>query len=322
MNPETLSSIAESDGGNFWFPPSVSSVSSQVDSLFYFILSLSAFFFVLIVGLMLIFAVRYRRRPGYVQASAPDHNNSLELFWSIIPAILVGLIFFRGFTGYLDMRTAPAETYEIKVIAKKWAWLFQYPNGYLDADLHVPVNRAVKLTMTSEDVIHSLYVPAFRVKRDLVPGRYSTMWFEATRAGEFPLLCAEYCGTKHSDMGATVVVHPSGEFERWLDQASNLIATLPPIEAGKILYTRRGCAQCHSIDGSARIGPSFQGTFGTTQAFADGSTSEIDENYIRESILEPMKKIRAGYRPVMPSYKGQLKDAEIDAIIEFIKSLK
>lgn len=157
---------------------------------------------------------------------------------------------------------------------------------------------------------------------DVVPGRYTTMWFDATRTGTFPLLCAEYCGTKHSEMLTEVVVHPSGEYERWLEKASNLLATLPPEEAGKILYTKRGCAQCHTTDGTARIGPSFKGTFGTDQAMTDGSTQHIDENYCRESILEPLKKVRGGFRPVMPSYKGQLKDPEIDAIIAYIKSLK
>lgn len=322
MNPQILSETSAGDRGSFWFPAPSSTVAGDVDSLFYFILMLSAFFFCLIVGLMLIFVIRYRRRPGYTQGSAPDHNDTLEILWSVIPSLLLVLIFFRGFTGYLDMRTPPTDAYEIKVLAKKWSWAFQYPNGYIDNDLHVPVNRSVKLTMSSDDVIHSVFIPAFRTKMDVVPGRYTTMWFEATRAGEFPLYCAEYCGQKHSDMLATVVVHASGEFEKWLDHASNLLATLPPAEAGKILYTRRGCVQCHTIDGTARTGPSFKGTFGTRQPLADGSTVDEDENYIRESILEPLKKVRAGFRPVMPSYKGQLKDPEIDAIIEFIKSIK
>ena len=319
----TISTTASpSDGSSFWFPPSGTQMATEIDGLFYFILGLCIAFFVLIVGVMVGFVIIYRRRPGYARKFAPDHNSSLEIIWSVIPAVLVALIFFQGFVGYLDMRTPPAETYQIKVVAKKWSWAFQYPNGYIDGELHVPVDRAVKLTMTSDDVIHSLYVPAFRLKMDLVPGRYSSMWFEANRTGVFPLLCAEYCGTKHSDMLSQVVVHASGEFERWLDQASNLMATLPPAEAGKILYNRRGCAQCHSVDGTARTGPSFLGTFGSSQQLVDGTKVDIDENYIRESILEPMAKVRAGYRPVMPSYKGQLKNAEIDAIIEFIRSLK
>lgn len=317
-----LAAGSESDGGSFWFPMPSSSSAGAVDNLFHFILSLSAFFFVLIVGLMLIFVIRYRRRPGYTQAAASDHNTTLEIVWSVIPGLLTVLIFYRGFTGYLDQRTPPAETYEIKVNAKKWSWAFQYPNGYIDNDLHLPFGRAIKLTMTSEDVIHSVFIPAFRAKMDVVPGRYTSMWFEPTRVGEFPLLCAEYCGQKHSEMLANVVVHPSGEFEKWLETASNLLATLPPVEAGKILYTRRGCAQCHTTDGTARTGPSFKGSFAQNVTFVDGSSAAMDENYIRESILDPLKKVRAGFRPVMPSYKGQLKDAEIDAIAEFIKSLK
>lgn len=322
MDPKIMSVVSEADGGSFWFPTAGTQIAKEVDGLFYFILALSTFFFVLIVGLMLVFVVIYRRRPGYARKFAPDHNSTLELVWSVIPAILLVLIFFQGFTGFLDMRTPPAETYEIKVVAKKWSWAFQYPNGYIEGELHVPVDRAVKLTMTSDDVIHSLYIPSFRIKMDLVPGRYSSMWFQANQVGDFPLLCAEYCGTKHSDMLSKVIVHPSGEFEKWLEQASNLMATLPPAEAGKLLYNRRGCAQCHSIDATARTGPSFSGTYGTSQPLADGTTVLIDENYLRESIIEPMAKVRAGYRPVMPSYKGQLKDLEIDAIIEFIKSLK
>lgn len=322
MDPTSLLLSVAGGGGSFWFPSQSSSVASEVDNLFYFILSLSAFFFVLIVGLMLIFAIRYRKRPGYAHVESPDHNDPLEITWSVIPSLLVILIFFRGFTGYLDLRTPPAETYDIKVIAKKWAWAFEYPNGHIDNELHFPVNRAVKLTMMSEDVIHSLFIPAFRTKMDVVPGRYTTMWFNAIEPGEFQLYCAEYCGTKHSDMLAKVVAHPAGEFEPWLVVASDLFIDHTPVEVGKILYEKRGCIQCHTIDGTAKTGPSFKGSFGTERKLTDGSSVVMDENYIRESILEPLKKIHQGYRPVMPSYKGQLKDKEIDAVIDFIKSLK
>ena len=320
MDSQTLSETAAVEGQSFWFPTAGSSIAGEIDGLFYFILALSTFFFFLLVGLMLFFVIRYRRREGYVQQDSTDHSTVLEISWSVIPSLLLTIMFFRGFTTYLDIRTPPGDAYEIKVIAKMWTWAFQYPNGYIDNELHLPVNRPVKLTMTSEDVIHSLFIPAFRSKMDVLPGRYTSMWFEATQTGEFPLYCAEYCGTKHSDMLSLVVVHPSGEFEKWLDSASNLSATLPPIEVGKILFTRRGCAQCHSIDGTARTGPSLKAVFGSQQPLTDGTTVEVDENYIRESILEPLKRVRAGYRPVMPSFKGQLKDAEIDGLIEFIKS--
>ena len=176
--------------------------------------------------------------------------------------------------------------------------------------------------MSSDDVIHSLYIPAFRLKQDVIPGRYTKLWFEATEIGSFPLFCAEYCGQKHSDMVAQVVVHRSGEFERWLDEAANLLKTLPPAKAGEVLYTRRGCAQCHSADGTRRVGPSFYKLFETQQRMTSGEVLTVDENYIRESILEPQAKVREGYRPVMPTYQGQLKDDEIDALIEYIKTLR
>lgn len=307
---------------SLWFPAAGSSGADTVDRLFYFILIVSIFFFVLIAGAMLTFVARYRRR-GHAGADATAHHNTLlEIIWSVIPAIIVAVIFLWGFLAYLDMRQPPDNSYEIRVVAKKWSWSFIYPNGHVDSELHVPVDRPVRLVMESDDVIHSLYVPAFRIKMDVVPGRYTTTWFEANRPGEHKLFCAEYCGTQHSQMLAKVVVHDSGTFEPWLEQAANLLKNLSPVEAGQILYQRRGCAQCHSLDGSAKVGPSFQRVFGTTQALASGESVVIDENYLRESILEPQAKIRAGYKPAMPTYQGQLKDDEIAALIALIKSLQ
>ncbi len=178
------------------------------------------------------------------------------------------------------------------------------------------------LVMRSEDVIHGFYVPDFRVQMDVVPGRYTTIWFRAKEPGEHDLLCAQYCGTNHSDMFTKVVVHPPGEFEKWLAEAGNLFKNLPPAEAGKQLYSRRGCSQCHSIDGTAGTGPSFKGIFGHTTYLEGGGSVTVDENYVRESILEPEAKIVQGYKPVMPTYKGILSDEEITDLIEFIKSLK
>jgi cytochrome c oxidase subunit 2 len=279
-------------------------------------------FYALIVGLMVTFVLRYRQRPGHGPQPSASHNTPLEMLWSVIPSILVAIIFLWGFFTFLDIRQAPANSYEIRVIAKKWVWSFAYPNGYVDADLHLPANRPVRLVMSSDDVIHSLYIPAFRTKMDIVPGRYSSMWFEATEPGEFPLFCAEYCGTKHAQMSATVKVHPSGEFERWLADASNFLDRMTPVDAGRLLYNRRGCFQCHSLDGTAKTGPTFKDSFGTQQALTDGSLVTVEENYIRQSILEPQAKVRAGFKPVMPTYQGQLNDREIDALIEFIKSLR
>jgi cytochrome c oxidase subunit 2 len=180
--------------------------------------------------------------------------------------------------------------------------------------------------MSSSDVIHSLYVPSFRLKMDVVPGRYSTTWFNALNPGakeaEYNLFCAEYCGDQHSTMTAKVVVHPAGEFEKWLEDASNFLDRMTPEEGGELLYQKRGSIQCHSVDGSAKTGPSFKGTYGTEQSLTNGDKVTIDENYIRESIIDPMAKVRAGYKPVMPPYGSQLKDEEINAIIAYIKSLK
>jgi len=306
---------------SFWFPEGASRNAEQVDQLFFVILGVSIFFFFIILSAMTVFTIRYRRQDPSVVPHGSHHNTWLEITWSVIPGIIVAVIFVWGFLAYLNMRSAPDDAYEIQVIAKKWSWAFVYPNGHVDSDLHVPVDRPVRLVMSSDDVIHSLYVPAFRIKMDLVPGRYTETWFEANRAGEYTLFCAEYCGTQHSTMLAQVVVHPSGEFEPWLENAANLLENLSPVEAGAVLYQRRGCVQCHSLDGSAKAGPSFQGVFGTTQLMTSGESVVVDENYLRESILEPQAKIRAGYRPVMPTYQGQLKDEEIAALIAFIKSL-
>jgi cytochrome c oxidase subunit 2 len=310
----------EDDGGSFWMPPQVSTVAHGVDWLFHFILGISIFFFLLIVIVMVVFVLKYRRREGQEAQQSPSHNMALEITWTAIPLALVIVIFVVGFKGFLDMATPPANAYEVLVEGQKWNWNFTYPNGYVDENLHVPVTRPVRLVMSSGDVIHSLYVPAFRIKMDVVPGRYSKAWFEATEPGEYDLFCAEYCGTSHSDMLAHVIVHPVGEFETWLEKASNFLETMTPVDAGRKLFQVRGCTQCHTMDGSAKTGPTLLGVFGRTGTMADGSTVTVDENYIRQSILEPGVRVVAGFEPVMPTYQGRLKDAEIMAIIEYLKS--
>jgi cytochrome c oxidase subunit 2 len=314
---------AQSDGRSFWLPPPVSTTAAGVDRVFYFIFWIAAFFFALIVVLMILFVIRYRRRTpkGESTEDAPSHNTPLELTWSIIPLLIVFGIFYIGFKGFLDMSVAPANAYEVQVTGQKWKWLFTYPNGHVDENLHVPVDTPVQLVMTSEDVIHSFFVPDFRLKKDVVPGRYSKAWFEAKEPGTYQIFCAEYCGTSHSDMLASVIVHEAGGFEKWLAEAADFLATLPPAEAGERLYNQRGCAQCHSIDGKSGIGPTLKGLFGKKEVMKDGTQLVADENYIRESILEPQAKLVAGYEPVMPTYQGRLRDDEITVIIAFIKSL-
>ncbi len=309
-------------GGSFWLPPPDSTTAEIVDRLFYFILAVAAFFFLLIVVLMVLFVVLFRRRPGVGPAGAPSHNAVLEVVWSVIPVAIVMTIFFMGFTGYMEMRTSPREAYEIHVLARKWEWRFDYPNGAWAGDLHVPVDQPVRLVMTSDDVIHSLFIPAFRVKMDLVPGRYTQTWFHARRPGQYQLYCTEYCGTGHSDMLAKVVVHEPGTFQAWLEETRTTQENLSPAEKGEMLYRKSGCGSCHSIDGTPMVGPTLKGVFGQQHRFTDGSSGRVDENYIRQSIMEPGAEIREGYSNQMPTYRGRLKDREITVIIEFIKSLK
>jgi len=319
------------------FPAQNSTFASNVDNIYYFIFWLSMFFFVLVVALMIYFMVKYRRVEGQEPEKSPSHNTPLEVTWSVIPGFLVLGIFWWGFTGYIDMRSPPADAYEVNVRAKMWGWTFKYDTGAIDGELHIPVNTPVKLVMQSDDVIHSLFVPSFRVKQDVVPGRYSGMWFEATDVGIFDLFCTEYCGEKHSDMITKVIVHPTDEdgttedvyqtFDEWMEVASDpLIGAdkkpLPLAEAGKNIVGIFQCGQCHSIDGSKKVGPSFKGNYGKEVEIVGQSSVVVDENYIHESILEPNAKIRKGYPPKMPSFKGQMRDEWIDAVIAYIKSIQ
>jgi cytochrome c oxidase subunit 2 len=318
----TGSLLLAGDEGTFWLPSAKSTAASDVDGLFYFILGIDVFFFLLIVAMMLVFLVKYRRRGEEATTEKSSHHSTLlELAWSGIPLLLVLAIFAVGFRGYMNLQRPPADTYDIEVTAQKWSWSFTYPNGYEDGELHVPAGRPIKLVMSSKDVIHSFFVPDFRVKMDVVPGRYSTTWFEAPEPGESPIYCAEYCGTSHSEMLSRVVVHEPAEFEAWLAEAANWMAGLPPEEAGEKLYAKKGCVQCHTTTGAAGIGPTFLGAWGKTRNFTDGSSGPMDENYVRESVLQPQAKIVAGFDPVMPTFQGRLNDEEIRALIAYLKSL-
>ncbi len=239
-----------------------------------------------------------------------------------IPIVIVVVIFAWGFKAYLDINTPPANSYEVLVTGQKWKWLFTYPNGHVDEDLHVPVNTPIRLVMTSEDVIHGFYIPAFRLKHDVLPGRYVKVWFEAVKPGEYQIYCTQYCGTGHSTMWAKAVVHEPGGFERWLEAASNFMKTMPPAQAGEHLYRTMGCAQCHTVTGEASTGPTWKGLFGSHVPLVGGKTMTADENYLRNCILDPTENVPLGFQPVMPTFKGRLTDQEITAIIAYIKSLK
>ena len=308
--------------GSFWMPEQASTVAADVDWLFYFVLSICAAFTALVVVLVLVFAIRYRYRgpDAKPMAKAPSNNIALELTWTIIPTLVVLTIFYFGFEGYLNMTVAPPNAYEIQASGKMWKWLFTYPNGYVDGELHVPKGMPVRLVLTSEDVIHDLDIPAFRVKQDAVPGRYNKLWFQATATGTFDLCCAEYCGLNHSEMTTKIIVHEGGDFDAWLEKASAWQNRMSPVEAGKMFFSTRGCSQCHTTDGSRLIGPSLKDVYGSMVPLNDGTQVLADENYIRESIVSPGAKIVAGFSNVMPSYQGALKEQDIAAIILWMKS--
>lgn len=308
----------------FWMPPSASTTAGDVDSLFYFLLWVSVFFFALIVGLSILFITKWRRRKGDTGRldTGPTKNTLLEVAWIVIPTIIVVIIFIWGFRGYMNLSVIPANAMEVKVTGQQWFWSFQYPEGASTVnELVVPVDTPVKLTLSSQDVIHAFYVPSFRIKRDVLPNRYQFAWFEATHTGEYDLFCAEYCGSKHSQMTGTVRVLSGADYKAWLEGAALAGEGMAPAEYGGRLYESKACVTCHSLDGTPGNGPSFLGVFGHEVTLEDGSTVIADENYIRESILNPKAKLVAGYQAVMPTYQGLLSDGEIDALVAFIKSV-
>jgi cytochrome c oxidase subunit 2 len=301
------------------FPEQASTLAPRVDALFFFLLAVSVFFAVLIFTLLLYFAVKYRRRSDRDRPRLIEGGLLLEVIWTVVPLGLTVVMFAWGALLFAEIRTAPADALELHVVGKQWMWKIQHPSGQREInELHVPVGRPVKLTMTSEDVIHSFFVPAFRVKNDVLPGRYSTVWFEATAPGEYRLFCAEYCGTQHSGMFGRVVVLSLPEYEKWLSggAADGSIA-----QAGEALLQSHGCNGCHR-SGGAVPSPSLAGLLGRRVALAGGGNVIADEEYIRESILNPRAKIVAGFQPVMPTYKGLISEEGILQILAYIKSLE
>ena len=317
---------------NVWMPEPVSTYAGDIDFAFYFVYWISVFFTLLIAALVVFFAVK-RWDGGKKGAEhghggrgklgkGPSHNTALEMTWTIIPLLIVIAIFVFGFRGFLTYTTAPDNAYEIVVQATKWQWSFQYPNGRRSQELHVPVDEPIRLVLTAPgdgNVIHSFWVPQLRTKRDVVPGRYNKTWFEATRTGEFPLRCTEYCGQGHSDMTTTLVVQTREDFAEWVKPKA---PSGPPAEIGEELITGRGgCTQCHSLDGSIIQAPSFKDLYGREEPLASGETVIVDEEYVKESILHPQRKIAAGYQSVnMPSFQGILSEQDIQHIIAYLKT--
>lgn len=304
-------------------PRQASTLAGNIDNLFWFITAINVFFFGLIAFLVVYFMRAYRRKSENDVTPHITHNQTLEIVWSVIPLFLVIIVFFWGFHGYVNAQVAPANAIEIQATGKKWVWQFEYPDGMRTLNsFHVPVNRPVRLVLSSEDVIHSFFVPSFRIKKDAVPGRYTEEWFTATEPGVYQVFCTEYCGKGHSDMLAKIYVDDEAAYQKWIIEGDEEIKTMPLPELGKLVYDNKGCATCHSLDGSRSQGPSWKGIWGATHNMADGAQIKVDENYIRESILEPQAHVVQGYEPIMPTFKGLIRDREILGVIEYIKGLK
>ncbi len=302
-----------------FFPEQASNFAGNVDTLFSFILLTCLFFSVLVTLLIILAALKYKRKtPGEV-GSADRGNMALEVGWTVIPLVIALGMFAWGAAVYVNYRTAPKDTLDIYVVGKQWMWKLQQPNGRKEInELHVPVNRNIKLIMGSEDVIHDFYVPAFRVKMDVVPGRYNTMWFRPTKIGKYHFFCSQYCGTNHAIMGGWVTVMDPAEYAAWLSDEGG---ALNPVSAGEKLFSQLACNTCHLPNGTGR-GPSLNGVYGGKASLADGSTIVADEAYIRESILQPKAKIVAGYQPVMPTFQGLVTEEQIMNLTAYIKSLQ
>ncbi len=300
------------------FPQQASTIAKHVDWLYFFLIAVTIFFATLVCVLVTFFMIRYRRGTKVDRSNPVNHSTTLELLWTGIPLVLAMVIFAWGAVLFYAIQTPGQGAMEIYVVGKQWMWKLQHPAGKKEInELHVPLGKRVRLTMTSEDVIHSFYVPAFRIKKDVLPGRYTTLWFEATKLGTFHLFCAEYCGLGHSRMIGRVVVMTPGDYEKWLSGGGNE----EPLEvSGERLFQRLACATCHREDSKGR-GPTLAGVFGTSVRLKSGASVVADESYIRESILEPQAKLTAGFDPVMPTFIGQLGEEGIIQLIAYIKSL-
>lgn len=306
------------------FPEAASSIAGQVDGLYAYLVLISAFFSLLIAFLVVFFAVKYRRRGDEIPRPVDEHSVGgmvLEIVWSIIPLGLSMIMFAWGASIFFTESRPPADAMEIYVTGKQWMWKIQHNEGAREInELHIPVNRDIRLTLTSEDVIHDFYVPAFRTKTDVLPGRYTTEWFRPTKVGQYHIFCAEYCGTKHSGMIGTVYVMSDQDYDAWLAAGSGEGSMA---EQGESLFNQLGCATCHASVLNRETGrcPNLNGLFGSTVQLKDGSQVRADESYIRESVLYPQAKIVAGYDDIMPTFKGLISEDGLLKLVEYIKSI-
>ena len=293
-----------------------------VNQVFFYILAITVFLLAVITFLMVYFVIRYHRKRSPQPAEIKE-NTWLEIIWTVVPTLLVLTMFYYGLTGFNFLKRAPQDAMKVKVIARQWSWLFEYENGLRSTELKVPVGKPIKLLLTSQDVIHSFYAPAFRIKQDVVPGMVNSLWFQSTEVGEFDVLCSQYCGLQHAKMLTKIMVLPEEEFKKWYQTGKEMEAKLPP--SGTQLFQERGCKACHTIDGTPGLGPTLKGLFGkTVTVLTDGKERKLvaDEAYLRKSILEPNVDIVKGFPPIMPPLKGLLTDQEIDALVSYLKGLK
>lgn len=308
-------------GGSFnLFPAQASTMAGRVDNLYFFMLAVTAFFSVLIAVLVVVLAVKYRRRRADEVGANIHGSTALEVVWTAIPLLIALVMFVWGTSVYFALAKPPSDAMEVYVIGKRWMWKAQHLTGQREInELHVPVGQPIKVLIASEDVIHSYYIPAFRVKMDAVPGKTTSLWFEATEPGEYHLFCAEYCGTKHSGMIGRIVAMEPRAFQQWLASGgAPQQASMP--ESGEQLFAQMGCVTCHRDESGGR-GPSLNGLFGRAVQLANGDTVTADEAYLRESILNPTARMVAGYPPLMPTYQGQISEEGLAALIAYVKSL-
>src|SRR5215471_5860164 len=298
------------------WPQRASSMAGNVDALFIFLLILSGMMTLLIFTALVYFAARYRHRKG-VLAEQIEGSTPLELTWTIIPLGVFMVIFAWGAVVYFQQRTPPRDSTEVYVVAKQWMWKLEHAEGQREInELHVPVGKDVKLIMTSQDVIHSFFIPEFRMKQDVVPGRYTVAWFRATKPGTYHLFCTQYCGTQHSGMIGTIEVMEPAQYEAWMSGGS----TGPLSASGEKIFAELGCATCHRSDSQGR-GPNLLGAFGKLVQLEDGRIVTADENYVRESILDPGAKVVKGFKPVMPTFQGLVSEEQLNALVAYVKSL-
>ncbi len=304
-----------------FMPPAVTEVAKNVDTLYGFLLIASLISCILVIGGLIYFAMKYRRQGDNDKVPYISHNTALEFLWSFIPFVIFMVAFVWGWVVYYQLRTFPVDSMEVMVNAQKWNWVFTYKNGRKSpALLTVPVNQNVKLIMTSKDVLHSFFIPAFRNKQDVVPGRYTAVWFNAEKLGSYQVFCAEYCGDNHAGMLAKIDVVTRAEFDQWL--STEPYKGLAPAQIGQKIYST-SCIACHGLaPGEKKTGPTFAGIFGKTEELEGGGTVTVDENYIRESMMLPNAKIVKGFQGVMPTQSGQLDDEEVAGVIEYLKTLK